>query len=68
MATRLFIVTVLCIMVARAPAQPPDIPSVAQALRNGSPVAALSDTTVICEAEEFQVQSPGWQAKPFGTN
>ncbi len=32
------------------------------------PVAPISDTTVVAEAEEFRVESPGWRARPFGTN
>ena len=41
----------------------------AQAYRKGgAPVLPSNDTTVIAEAEEFQVTTPGWQAKPFGTN
>src|SRR5262245_55230304 len=40
-----------------------------QALRQANqPVQPISDTTILCEAEEFRVESPGWQAKPFGTN
>ena len=46
-----------------------DTPRAAQAWRKGNqPVTAISDTTILCEAEEFQIQSPGWQAKPFGEN
>jgi hypothetical protein len=31
-------------------------------------VEPASDTTVICEAEEFKVVSPGWEAKAWGAN
>ncbi|GIW82980.1 MAG: hypothetical protein KatS3mg105_4787 [Gemmatales bacterium] len=31
-------------------------------------VSSQPDGLLICEGEEFQVRSPGWQAKPFGTN
>ena len=31
-------------------------------------VTAQPDGLVVCEAEEFQVASPGWQAKPWGEN
>ncbi len=31
-------------------------------------VTPVSDTTIIAEAEEFHVVSPGWQAKPWGAN
>jgi hypothetical protein len=34
----------------------------------GQPVQPIDDTTLIAEAEEFQVGKGGWQAKPFGTN
>jgi len=41
----------------------------AQAYRQGgAAVLPLNDTTIIAEAEEFQVATPGWQARPFGTN
>ncbi|MBV9124011.1 MAG: hypothetical protein JO112_11685, partial [Planctomycetes bacterium] len=36
--------------------------------RGAPPVPPVSETTVIAEAEEFQVRSPGWQARPWGTN
>src|SRR5438309_348130 len=35
----------------------------------GQPVAPASDTTIIAEAEEFQVAGKGgWQARPWGEN
>lgn len=34
----------------------------------GQPVAANADGQLVCEAEEFQVTAPGWQARPWGTN
>lgn len=36
--------------------------------RNGEPVRAITDRMVIAEAEEFQIEKPGWRALPFGTN
>jgi hypothetical protein len=36
--------------------------------RGGPPVPPVSDTAVVAEAEEFQVRTPGWQARPWGTN
>src|SRR5262249_26996316 len=37
--------------------------------KSGQPVEPVSDTTVIAEAEEFQVNKPGgWKAKPWGEN
>jgi hypothetical protein len=49
-------------------AQAADAVEVAQKFRRNQIVAPVSPTTVICEAEEFRVQKPGWLAKPFGTN
>src|SRR5262249_54540075 len=44
-------------------------PPRAQAYRKGKqPVAPMSETTILAEAEEFQVTTPGWKAKPFGAN
>ena len=41
----------------------------AQAFRaNGEPVTLAPDGNYYCEAEEFQVQKPGWQAKSWGEN
>ncbi len=36
--------------------------------RTRAAVTAQPDGLVICEAEEFQVRSPGWQAKRWGEN
>src|SRR5262249_40918924 len=60
--------TVLAYVPAVRP-QEPDTPKAAQAFRKGNqPVAPVSETTVIAEAEEFQVKTPGWQAKKWGDN
>jgi hypothetical protein len=32
------------------------------------PVSATADGQLVCEAEEFHVAAPGWQARPWGTN
>jgi hypothetical protein len=41
----------------------------AQALRKaGQPVAPLSDTLIVAEAEEFQVATGSWKAQAWGTN
>ncbi len=41
----------------------------AQAYRAGKEaVEPLSDETIVCEAEEFRVASPGWQARKWGEN
>jgi hypothetical protein len=45
------------------------LPAAAQALGKARPaVTAQPDGLIVCEGEEFQVRSPGWEAKPFGTN
>jgi hypothetical protein len=50
-------------------AQDEDFTKAAQAFRkNGQPVSAVGETTLICEAEEFQTDDKGWQAKTLGTN
>ena len=47
----------------------PDAAAGAQAYGQANPVVApLPDGTIICEAEEFQVESPGWEAKNWTTN
>src|SRR5262245_22471051 len=54
---------------ASAPAQGADPIKAAQALRkNGQTVPPVSDSLIVAEAEEFQVTSPGWQARPWGDN
>lgn len=49
-----------------------DVTSAAQSFRkNGEAVQPSTETTIICEAEEFQIDPPakgGWQAKLFGAN
>ena len=46
-----------------------DVAAVAQAHgRERTVQMAQPDGLIVCEAEEFQVQSPGWQAKNFGEN
>ena len=41
----------------------------AQALRaKGEPVVPAPDGNIFCEAEEFQVEKPGWQAAAWGKN
>lgn len=73
------VVAVLLLGTFQASAQEEDFTKAAQAFRkNGQPVAAVSETTLICEAEEFQIVPPspplakggmgGWQAKTLGTN
>lgn len=51
-----------------AAAQIVDRSKEAQAFRQGRPVEAIAPDTLLVEAEEFQVASPGWQAQPFGKN
>ena len=65
---RLLTLSLLLLSPAFASAQFEDFSKAAQAFRAGQRVAPLDDKTVVAEAEEFKVLSPGWQAKPFGTN
>ncbi len=43
-------------------------PIAATKYRGGQPVAPAPDGTIFCEAEEFAVEKPGWQARPWGEN
>jgi hypothetical protein len=46
-----------------------DAARAAEAYRQGRPVSAMSDGSIVCEAEEFHVAKPGgWQAKNWGSN
>ncbi len=46
-----------------------DAVTAAQAYGKTRPaVIAQPDGLIVCEAEEFQVASPGWQAQPWGEN
>lgn len=36
--------------------------------RKSTPVTPVSDGTIFCEAEEFTVEKPGWQAGSWGEN
>jgi hypothetical protein len=36
--------------------------------KGGQSVEPVSDATLIAEAEEFQVATPGWRAQPWGAN
>lgn len=50
-------------------AEESELVAAARAYRQGGqPVSATSETTIFCEAEEFQIGGGGWQAKPWGTN
>ena len=52
-----------------ASAQEPNLSAAAQAYGKARPAVPVQpDGLIVCEAEEFQVRSPGWEAKPFGTN
>ena len=52
------------------PAQEPiDVPKAAQEFgRNRPVVQPQPDGLIVCEAEEFAVSGPGWEAKRFGEN
>ena len=43
-------------------------PIAAAKYRGGQPVTPAPDGTIFCEAEEFAVEKPGWQARPWGEN
>lgn len=46
-----------------------DVVAAAQVFGRVRPaVLAQADGTIVAEGEEFQVQSPGWQARPWGEN
>lgn len=51
-----------------ASAADPDASAAAQALGKSRPVTPQPDGLIVCEAEEFQVQSPGWKARKWGEN
>ena len=58
-----------CPVAARAAAEKADAAGAAQEYgKRAGPVEALADGTILCEAEEFQVQSPGWEAQNWGSN
>lgn len=50
--------------------QPPaDVAASARDFRKpGQPVVPVDDTTVLCEAEEFRVDRPGWTPRRWGSN
>ena len=43
-------------------------PIAAAKYRGGQPVTPAPDGAIFCEAEEFAVEKPGWQARPWGEN
>jgi len=43
-------------------------PIKASKFRSAGPVTPAADGTIFCEAEEFTVEKPGWQALPWGEN
>jgi len=57
-----------CALVSHGAAEP-CAAAAAQAYGRANPVVAPEpDGTIVCEAEEFQVESPGWKAKDWGSN
>jgi hypothetical protein len=60
-----FLVTVLAASPSLADENTTKAPAYRQA---NQPVTAQADGTIVCEAEEFQVAAPGWQALPWGKN
>jgi len=62
-------VAFLVVCAQPATAQDQAFAKAAQAFRAAKQaVQPVSENTIVCEAEEFQSDRPGWQAKPFGTN
>lgn len=62
-------VIALALVPATATCAGPDPVAAAQAYGKArGAVTAQPDGLLVCEAEEFQVRSPGWQAKPWGEN
>lgn len=53
---------------AAAPPAPPVILPASTYRPRGTPVRPRGDGAILCEAEEFAIDSPGWQAKPYGEN
>jgi hypothetical protein len=61
--------TVVAALAHGAIAQEINLPAAAQAFGKArAAVSAQPDGLIVCEGEEFQVRSAGWEAKPFGTN
>lgn len=48
--------------------EPGAVQAIAAYRKGQPPVQAVSETTLICEAEEFQVVHPGWKAQRWGQN
>src|SRR5690242_19796393 len=57
----------LAILLGQSAVLAAEIPA-AKYRSNGEPVTPQADGSIICEAEEFKVETPGWEAKPWGTN
>ena len=69
MARCLVFAMVVAAIAHGANAQEINLPAAAQAFGKARPaVTAQPDGLIVCEGEEFQVRSPGWEARPFGTN
>lgn len=67
----LAVLTLFVVLVTGTPGQEKEPPGAgsAQAYRKGNqPVAPLSKTTILAEAEEFQGGGSGWKAQPWGAN
>ncbi len=66
MKARLF---VTCALLLAIQLHPQSAVSPAQAFRaRGEPVIPNPDGAIVCEAEEFRSERPGWQAKAWGEN
>src|SRR5262249_35567177 len=66
---RTFLFALVMLIPLSATAADVDPIAAARTFRNDKQaVEPISDSTVICEAEEFHVASPGWQARKWGEN
>lgn len=65
----LWLTAVLAAISSRGAAAEHDPIAAAQAYgKSRDAVRVQPDGLLVCEAEEFQVRTPGWQAQPWGTN
>ncbi|MBI3410160.1 MAG: beta-galactosidase trimerization domain-containing protein [Planctomycetes bacterium] len=68
-ATVVLIVTACGVFAQDDSSKQDDASKAAQLFRKAHrSVTPVSDSVLVAEAEEFQVQQPGWKALPFGTN
>lgn len=61
-------ITALAISVGAVMVSAAEEPVTAAKFRGRQPVTPAPDGTLFCEAEEFSVEKPGWQARAWGEN